>query len=128
MDRRFLMYYSAIDRAVLCAQASLSRPESALGLQDLFSPTAAQQAQNLSMFSAPPHPPPIAAGFDLESPRGSFGPAHQTDPLASPHFHYGNGSSNLQVQQRPPNSNALYFISFFSFPCHVLHVCRCSLS
>ena len=78
----------------LCAQASLSRPESALGLQDLFSPTAAQQqqGQGLSMFSAPSHPPP-SAGFELESPRGSFG----GDPLASPHFHYGGSSTNLQA-------------------------------
>jgi hypothetical protein len=43
------------------------------------------------MFSAPLHPSP-SAGFELESPRGSFG----GDPLASPNFHYG-GSASLQV-------------------------------
>lgn len=66
-------------------QASLSRPESALGLQDLFSPTAAAQ-QGLSLFQTPPHPPP-SGGFELESPRTSFG-APQHDPLASPHLHH----------------------------------------
>lgn len=43
------------------------------------------------MFSAPLHPSP-SAGFELESPRGSFG----RDPLASPNLNYG-GSGSLQV-------------------------------
>ncbi|BDA45635.1 probable pentatricopeptide repeat-containing protein At2g31400, chloplastic at N-terminal half [Coccomyxa sp. Obi] len=90
-------------------QASLSRPDSALGLQDLFSPTVAQQQQQqqqgLSMFSTQSHPP-HSASYDLESPRTSF----KGDTLASPNFSYSASSAHLQgfisVPQSPSAAGA----------------------
>lgn len=105
-------------------QASLSRPDSALGLQDLFSPTVQQQQQQqgLSMFSAQSHPP-LSPSFDLESPRTSF----KGDTLASPNFSYRASSAHLQASCSPGIASPALHVLAPAYPWSPLRLhCVCA--